>query len=75
MSPLKADYFHSGGKRTNTKSSSKLFSPEHNFLDAENKSPKKKSIPSPVKFESNEVDEDLSDLISALAKVPSSFLF
>jgi len=68
MSPLKADYFHSGGKRTNTKSSSKLFSPEHNFLDAENKSPKKKSIPSPVKFESNEVDEDLSDLISALAK-------
>ena len=40
------------------------------FLRPEHRSPVKSvAIPSPVKFESVEVEEDLSDLISSLAKV------
>jgi len=70
MSPLKADYFSgSGGKKVKNKSSSRLFSPESNYLKPENIRSPSKNLPSPVKFVSAEKEEpDLSDLITALAK-------
>ena len=68
MSPLKADYFSSADRSKRNKTGSKLFSPESNYLRPD-KSPSKKCIPSPVKFVSVEQEEDLSDLITALAKV------
>ena len=70
MSPLKTDYFHSGGRRSNGKSNSKLFSPENNYLRPDASPSKRPALPSPVKFVSAETveSEDLSDLISSLAR-------
>jgi len=70
MSPLKADYFSgSGCKKIKNKSSSRLFSPESNYLKPDSIRSPSKNLPSPVKFVSAEKEEpDLSDLITALAK-------